>query len=102
MQHFLIRFTDKTNSAGLRKEKLKEHLAWLKEHKDVIPAAGSLREKEDGLPIGGCWIIEAETRDEVEILIHTDPFWMAGLREEIEILHWSLAFSNNDIPAMAS
>lgn len=98
---FLVRFTDQPNSSGLRKEKLKEHLAWLKKHKDQIPAAGSLREDDDSAPVGGCWVVEAETKEAVDSLIQTDPFCMAGLREKIEILHWSLAFGNNEIPEMA-
>ena len=95
---FMVRLTDKPDSAGLRKEKLKEHLAWLKENKALIPAAGSLREEEDGIPVGGAWIVEAERREDVESLVQTDPFCMAGLRENIQIYYWSLAWSNNDLP----
>jgi len=98
---FLVRFTDQPNSSGLRKEKLKEHLAWLKEHKSQIPAAGPLRESEDAAPVGGCWVVEAESKEDVDAMIQTDPFCMAGLRGDIEILHWSLAFSNNELPEMA-
>ncbi len=95
---FFVRLTDTPGSAGLRKEKLKEHLAWLKANREVIPAAGSLREEEDGIPVGGAWVVEAENRDAVEELIHTDPYWMAGLREDAQIYYWSLAWSNNELP----
>jgi len=98
---FLVRFTDHPNSSGLRKEKLKDHLGWLKEHREQIPCAGSLREEEDENPVGGCWVVEAESKGDVDTLIQTDPFTMAGLRSSIEILHWSLAFGNNTVPEMA-
>lgn len=95
---FMVRFTDQPNSAGLRKEKLKEHLGWIKENKAQIPAAGTLREEEDAVPVGGCWVVEAESREDVDALVETDPYWMAGLRDTIEVMHWSLAFSNNELP----
>jgi uncharacterized protein YciI len=37
------------------------------------------------------WIAEADSKDQLEELIRTDPFFIAGLRESYEILHWSKA-----------
>jgi uncharacterized protein YciI len=59
--------------------------------------AGSLRPDADGAPVGAMWIVEAERAEEVERLFATDPFWVQGLRQSYEILHWSRAFPDRDI-----
>lgn len=53
--------------------------------------AGSLRHEIGGNPKGGLWIAEAESKLQLEDLLKTDPFFIAGLRESYEILHWSKA-----------
>ena len=89
---FVIRFVDKPKMRAVRERYLDAHLSWLAERRQSIPVAGSLREDPDADPIGAWWVVEAGSRAEVEELIKSDPFWMNGLRESIEILHWSKAF----------
>lgn len=43
------------------------------------------------MPKGGLWIVEAESKDSVHQLMQTDPFWTCGLRQRVEVLHWSKA-----------
>jgi len=89
---FAIRFRDKQNSSHLRAEHLAAHIAWLDQHRDSILVGGSIRDEPSQNPIGGLWIVETQGREDVEALIETDPFWQIGLRESVEILHWSKAF----------
>lgn len=89
---FVIRFVDKPDKQTVRIEHLDAHLTWLEERKQSILVAGSLREQPDADPIGACWVVEAESRSEVEELFWSDPFWTNGLRESVEILYWSKAF----------
>ena len=56
--------------------------------------AGSLREEPEQVPKGGLWIVEAEFKSHVQQLILTDPFWTCGLREDVQVLHWSKAFDH--------
>jgi len=89
---FAVRFTDKTTMRHIRAEYLAEHIDWLAARQTQIKVAGSLRHDADEHPIGALWIIEAQDRAEVESLWQTDPFWLHGMRESVEILHWSKAF----------
>ena len=89
---FVIRFTDKPESQKIRKQYLTAHLNWLKERRDVILVAGSLREEPELNPIGAFWVVEAESKDEVTELFKTDPFWINKLRDKVEIYNWSKAF----------
>ncbi len=89
---FAVIFKDKPNSAELRKAYLSAHLAWLNLHQTVVRIGGSLRTELEQSPVGGLWIVEAETKQTICALLETDPFWIIGLRQSVEIFHWSKAF----------
>lgn len=89
---FVIRFTDYQDKKAVRDENLSTHIFWLAARKDSILVAGSLRHTENENPVGSIWVVEAGSKQEAEQLYRTDPFWIAGLREHVEVLHWSKAF----------
>ncbi len=88
---FLIRFTDKPDTLARRQALLDAHVAWLAGRRDTVLVAGSLRVEPGEAPVGGAWIVEAPGKADVEALYQTDPFFVHGLRERVEILHWSKA-----------
>ncbi len=88
---FAIIFTDKLGCGEVRAGSFQAHIDWLEENKALVPIGGSLRHEIGEIPIGGLWIAEADSKDQLEKLIWTDPFFIAGLREGYEILHWSKA-----------
>jgi uncharacterized protein YciI len=88
---FAILFTDKLGSGEVRTANLQAHIDWLETNKEIVPVGGSLRHEMGETPIGGLWIAEAESKTQIEELIRTDPFYIAGLRQSYEILHWSKA-----------
>ncbi|MDP2286346.1 MAG: YciI family protein [Pseudohongiella sp.] len=94
---FIIRFTDHQDKKSVRDENLKSHISWLADRSEKILIAGSLREDVESSPIGAFWVVEASSKDEVEELYTTDPFWISGLRKDVEILHWSKAFPNQQV-----
>lgn len=95
---FLVKFIDKPDSDALRATHIDAHLAWFAEHGAPVTAAGPIRHDPTGKPIGGLWIVQAESRAEIEALYQTDPFWVNGLRESVEILHWDKAYPKIDAP----
>lgn len=88
---FAVIFTDKPNHGHVRAAQLQAHIEWLEQHRDVIPVGGSLRHEPGDTPRGGLWIAQAESKAQLEALIQTDPFYLAGLRQHYDILHWSKA-----------
>ena len=88
---FAVLFIDKAMYGVVRAAHLQAHIDWLEHNKDVIPVGGSLRHELGETPKGGLWIAEAESKLQLEELLKTDPFYIAGLRESYEILHWSKA-----------
>jgi|SRR3954468_17434327 len=94
---FILRFTDNPEKLGLRAELLPSHLTWLEERQSTILVAGSLKPEPGSPPVGALWIVEAESRSEVEVVFQTDPFWVHGLRHGYEILLWSKAFADRKV-----
>lgn len=88
---FAVIFTDRPGLGELRAAHLQAHVDWLEQHQALVPVGGSLRREPGEVPIGGLWLAQVESRAQLEALIHTDPFYVAGLRERYEILHWSKA-----------
>ena len=84
-------FTDRSGQGALRAAHLQAHIDWVAAHQAQVRVAGSLREEPGQLPKGGLWIVEAPSKDSVHQLMQTDPFWTCGLRERVEVLHWSKA-----------
>lgn len=94
---FVIHFTDKANTQEIREQKLEAHITWLDKRRDSILVAGSLREEQDSNPVGAFWIVEADSKSEASEIFKSDPFWTSGMREHVEILHWSKAFPNEKV-----
>ncbi|AEG93652.1 YciI family protein [Ramlibacter tataouinensis] len=88
---FAVIFTDKPNHGAVRAANLQAHIDWLEQNREVIPIGGSLRVEPSQVPKGGLWIAQAESKEQLEALLKTDPFYVAGLRQSYEILHWSKA-----------
>ena len=88
---FAVIFTDKPGQGALRADHLQAHIEWVAMHQDTILVAGSLRTEPDAVPKGALWVVEAPTREFVLNLLKSDPFYQCGLREDIQVLHWSKA-----------
>lgn len=92
---FAVIFADKVDQAELRAKHLRAHIAWVDEHKNSVLVAGSLRHEPSHIPRGGLWVVEAESKDAVFELMKTDPFYTCGLRQGVEVLHWSKALQHH-------
>ena len=90
---FAVIFTDRPHQGALRAKHLQAHIDWVAAHADTVRVAGSLRDAPDQVPQGGLWIVEAPSKDSVHQLMQTDPFWTCGLREKVQVLHWSEALA---------
>ena len=88
---FAVIFMDQPGKGDVRAQHLREHIQWLETNKNVIPIGGSLRQELGQAPKGGLWIADAQSKSQLEDLLKTDPFYIAGLRQSYEILHWSKA-----------
>lgn len=88
---FAVIFTDRPGQGTLRSTHLQAHIDWVAAHQAQVLVAGSLRDEPGQVPQGGLWIVEAPSKAAVHQLMQTDPFWTCGLRESVQVSHWSKA-----------
>ncbi|MCD7058289.1 YciI family protein [Pelagibacterium xiamenense] len=81
----------KEGAADIRARFTEAHQAYLRANSDKIVLAGAMRPQPDGVPVGGLWVFEAETKEEVEAIIRQDPFQREGLRSVTRIYAWGTA-----------
>lgn len=91
---FIILFEDASEAdADIRKTHMLSHLEFLERNADKIEAAGPLSDPE-GRGRDGLWIVEADSEDDVELLVHKDPFWPTGLRKSFSIIKWAQVYTD--------
>jgi len=95
---FIVQFEDKPGVTETRQELFPSHLEFLDRVKDRVLVPGSVREIPSDRPLGGLWIVEAESKDEVEEIFKDDPFWTNGLRASVRINRWHKAFPDRKVP----
>lgn len=94
MPLYAIMFDDHPDKRHVRDAQLAAHIEWLRERRDSILLAGSMRHPDTDAPLGGLWIVRADSPSAVESLFITDPFWIHGLRRSYTIRRWSLALDD--------
>ena len=86
---WMITFDDEPSRAGVRTTLLEQHLAYVRGIEANVLCSGALRETADGPQTGGMWVIGRETREDALALFEADPFFKAGLRANVRVLHWT-------------
>ena len=74
--------------ADVRRQHLPAHLSFLEKNAARIKAAGPLR-ASSGDPVGGLWLVEADSPDVVDALVKEDPILVnriAALRSHSELV----------------
>ena len=90
---YIILFEDAPDAdPDIRKTHMARHLDFLEANSDRIEAAGPLSDPS-GSGRDGLWIAEAETEEDVDRLVHEDPFWPTGLRKSYAIIKWTQVYA---------
>jgi uncharacterized protein YciI len=95
---FIVQFEDKPDVAEIRQKLFASHVEFLDRMKDHVLVPGSMREVPSDRPLGGLWIVEAESADAVKEIYKDDPFWVNGLRASVRINRWHKAFPDRKVP----
>jgi uncharacterized protein YciI len=95
---FIVQFEDKPDIGELRQKLMADHFKFLDSKKDQVLVAGSMREIPSDKPLGGLWIIEANSEAEVREIFEDDPFWTNNLRASVRINRWVKAFPDRKTP----
>ena len=85
--HFVVYNVDRPGTGELRAKTRPDHLAFIKSLGDSIKAGGPLLDA-DGTPIGGMFVLEAESLDAATETAFQDPYVVAGLFESTSVRAW--------------
>jgi uncharacterized protein YciI len=91
---YALLFEDNDEHADMRAKYMSDHLAFLSDNAKSILSAGPLKDAKRQEAAGGLWLVEADTLQDVNTLIESDPFWPTGLRKSIRILEWTRVFAD--------
>lgn len=91
MTRWAVIFDDTPAMLEQRRRFGKEHLAYLEENSDRILIGGGLRPVPEAPFVGGLWIVEAASYDEVVSLVTNDPYFNPAHRR-FKIFAWGKAF----------
>ena len=83
--HYIIHCLDKPNSVEKRLEHYEAHKAYLSRATIKTVISGPLLADDEETMIGSCFLVEANSLQEVEAFNHADPFFKANLWERISI-----------------
>jgi len=86
MPLFLVNARDKANSNELRLADRQAHLQWAGDFSHKIAMAGPVLSDDGGAMIGSTFVIEFDTKAEVEAWAAEDPYAQAGLFDRTEII----------------
>lgn len=94
---FIVQFEDKPGVAETRQALFASHVEFLDRVKDQVLVPGSVRELPSDRPLGGLWIVEADSEQAVRDIFKDDPFWTNGLRASVRINRWQKAFPDRKV-----
>ncbi len=91
---YAILFEDDDAFAHMRPKFMAEHLQFLADNSDRIEIAGPMKDAVSAEPAGGLWLVDADSAEQAQALIESDPFWPTGLRKTIRILEWTQVYAH--------
>ncbi|MGA7777455.1 MAG: YciI family protein [Paraburkholderia sp.] len=83
--HWIVYCTDKPGALALREANTAMHRAYLETRPINLVTSGPLMDDAGEQKIGSFFLVEAQTRDEVETFNRNDPFFALGLWSDIRI-----------------
>ena len=76
---------DAPGSAGPRQDKLAEHLKHVESIEDKIMVAGPIMGADGEQAVASLLVVEVDGLDEATEMMHTDPYFEAGVWQEMNI-----------------
>ena len=85
LMHWIVYCIDKPGTLALRKSNTPKHRAYLETRPIELVTSGPLMDDAGETKIGSFFLVEAQTRDEVEAFNRNDPLFAIGVWGEIRI-----------------
>lgn len=90
---FHIETWDKPDHQARRQALRPAHLEFLEQNANLLIACGAKLNDDGTDQGGGIYIVDLDTKPEVERFIQADPFYKDGLFGEVRITRWRKAYA---------
>ncbi len=92
---FLVDATDGPDGARLRAALRPRHLTYLEDHLDLLLGAGA-KVDDESEPFGTVYLLDTESRDEVDTFMAGDPYVVAGVFATLIVTRWRKGFFDHE------
>lgn len=82
---YLVSLRDIADNTGIRSRLLNDHMQHMGQFMDSIRLGGPLLREGTDVPGGGMLLVEADSADAVRAMVEADPYYKAGLWDEVRI-----------------
>ena len=82
---FHIYCMDDPGKPGLRQKTRPDHLRYMAAHKDRILFGGPIKADPEGPVVGSAFVLDYETRSEVDDFLANEPYYLANLFESVMV-----------------
>lgn len=94
---YLVHGLDGPDKYSLREQLTHAHRAYMENYRQKILIGGPLLDESGLKRIGSAFIIEADSKDEVEALLKKEPYYEAGVFESVIIRLYRNAMFKPDL-----
>jgi len=88
---FIVHTTHDPAAAATRLRVRPDHLAYLDARMGLLLAAGMTLSDDGETPTGSFYILDVETRAEVDAFLADEPYRGAGILTEVRVARWKKA-----------
>lgn len=90
--HFVIHAVDRPNALGMRAKHYRAHRIHLDQANQygvVVTTAGTLVAPDGETPVGSLFILEAQSRAEIDAFTASDPYHVNGVWHAVEVHYYN-------------
>lgn len=93
---WVVLFEDAPQMMEHRKENKQQHVDYVRENKTEIMIGGGFKENQEGIFVGGMWILDVASRERAIELVENDPYFNNKYRN-YRLLLWGKVLEDENV-----
>ena len=93
---WVVLFDDAPEMMEHRKKNKQQHVDYIKGNKTEIMIGGGFKEEQEGIFVGGMWVLNVSCRERAIELVENDPYFNAAYRK-YRLLLWGKVLEDEEV-----
>ncbi|WCN13252.1 hypothetical protein GV054_09670 [Marinomonas mediterranea] len=93
---WVVLFEDTPEMMGYRSANKQRHVDYIRENRTEIMIGGGFKETDDGIFVGGMWILDVACRERAVELIESDPYFNP-VHRKYRLLRWGKVLEDETV-----